>query len=610
MRAILLRELGSLGTRHALFLARLVLLVLLAFVLGIAICGSMSSGRGGGMTYRAMADVGRTFFLTFYITELVLVWLLVAVMTGGVIATEREQRTLDLLLMAPPGVMRILFGKFLSRIAVLLFVIAYSAPFLFAGLALGGVGTDEVWKATVHVIAHGVLACGLTFFYSATKRNPRNASGGTIGLIVTGAILLPFLEGMWAWVSGGPRNLGLTMYLHPFYATLSIIHGQPRDLVREWVLPAVWIALGFLLVLLAGRIVAIRTYVNPPEHINPRTRTARKGLESLVAIGRAFALIAAVGIGAWIAFAPEDLMGLNHLWERPLYPLTIFALFVFVFARRVREGLTRGEARAWSTSMPPEANPMQWKYATFEGILPRWRGDLAILACLLICVGVARTSTSYYEEVLLATVMACTVITTLLFVLIHFSLFIAQEREKRTLDLLLLTTAPRSMLLDSGWAVMARMMWPLFALLAAGSLTALFSPEYRVHLAQLVLAWAILFSAVIVHGYWGLWASFLAKKANAALALGLGLPLLAYTVVPMLDAFFMLITRFGSTEEPISLAINPIFLSVYLVAEDNGMKLAMGLPIQAAGVLYVIGALIATAILRTAVLARMDTPER
>jgi len=609
VRAILLRELGSLGTRHALFVVRLVLLCLLAIVLGFAIYGSLWSGMGGGMTFRQMSDLGHTFFITFFVTELILVWLLVASMTGGVIATEREQRTLDLLLMAPPGPMRILFGKFLSRIAVLLFVIAYSSPFLFAGLALGGVGTDEMWKATVHVIAHGVLACGVTFLLSATNRNPRNASGGTIMLIFLGAILLPFLEGIIGAVTGVRPSMLLTAYVHPFYASIGMMTGAFKLWEWEWILPAIWIAVGVGAALLAGRIVAIRTYVNPPEHLNPRTRTKRKGLESIAAVGRLLALVAAFVLGLWLAFAPKEYFFRNHLPDRPLLSMAIAVLFVVVLLRRARAGLTQGEARAWSTSLPPGINPMQWKEANFVGFLPRWRADLTVIACLLIVLAVTRESGSYADDELIGTVMGCTVVVTLLFVLSQLSVGIARERERKTLELLLLTTAPRRMLVDSGWAAIVRMMWPLLALLAVASVAALIEESYKVHTLQLLLAWAILGATIVLHGYWALWASFRAKKSNSALSLGFGVPLLAYTVPWILEVMFMSFARMGSNDFPTSLAINPVFLTIYLSSADKPRELGLGLPIVAAGVLYMIGALVCAFLLRASVLARMESAQ-
>ncbi len=604
MRAILLRELGSLGTRHALFVVRLILLALLALVLGFAIFGSLWSGARGAMTFRQMADLGHTFFVTFFVTELILVWLLVASMTGGVIATEREQRTLDLLLMAPPGAMRILFGKFLSRIAVLLFVIAYSAPFLFAGLALGGVGTEEMVKATVHVFAHGVLACGITFLLSATNRNPRNATGGTIGLVFLGAILLPMIEGMFMGFRGAPT---LTFHIHPVYASIAVVTGEIKLYEWEWLLPAIWVAVGIGCALFAGRVVAIRTYVNPPEHLNPRTRTARKGLESLAAVARLLALIATLGIGLWIAFASKKYFYSNHLDERPIYCLAIVALFVCVLIRRARAGLTKGEARAWSTSLPLDANPMQWKEANFVGYAPAWRADLTVIACLLIVLAVARSSGHGGEDELLGTVMGCVVVTTLLFVLSHFSVGIARERERKTLELLLLTTAPRRMLVDSGWSAVVRMMWPLFALLAAASVSALIQESYKVTPFQLLLACAILVSTIVLHGYWALWASFRTKKANSALSLGFGVPLLAYTILPFLDVMFMSVARLR--DYPVSLSINPVFLTVYLAAENHPEELTGDIPIVAAGVMYVIGAVVGAILLRNAVLARMEAAQ-
>lgn len=610
MRAILLRELGSLGTRHALFLVRLLLLLLLSTCLGFALYGSLSSGRGGGMTFRQMADLGRTFFMTFYVAELILVWLLVASMTGGVIATEREQRTLDLLLMAPPGPMRILFGKFLSRIAVLLFVIAYSSPFVFAGLALGGVGTDEMWKGTLHVVAHGVLACGITFFLSATTRNPRNASGGTIGLVFLASFLLPMIEGIIATSTGVRRpSMILTMYLHPFWASIGMVAGGPKLWEWEWILPLIWIGVGVGLALLAGRIVAVRTYVNPPEHVNPRTRQARKGWESVAALGRLLALIAAIGIALWIAFAPRKYFYTNHLDERPLYTIGIAVLFICVLVRRAYAGLTQGEARAWSTSLPPNANPMQWKEANFVGFLPRWRADLTVLACLLIVLAVARGSGSYGEDELIGTVMGCVVIVTLLFLLNQFSVGIARERERKTLELLLLTTAPRRMLVDSGWSAIVRMMWPLYALLVIGTVAALIEEGYKIPPAQLLLGWAVLGATVLLHGYWAMWCSFRAKKANTALSLGFGVPLMAYTLLPILETMFMQFSRAGGRDLPLTFGINPMFLTICLVSDRTPGEIGPDIPVQAAGVLYVIAAVVLAFLLRSATLARMEAAQ-
>jgi len=617
--AVLVRELGSLGARHALYVVRLALLLLLGLVLGITLLATTE--RSGAITFREMSEIGHAFFVAFFVTELILIWLLMASMTSGVIATERENRTLDLLLMTPAGPMRILFGKFLSRIAVLLFLIASSAPFLFAGIALGGIGTGEIWTGLYHVVGHGVLACGITFLFSATTRNSRNASSGPIVLLILTAILLPVLEGLLRLTGA---RMPITLVVHPFWVSIGTITGYWKGSYWSDAAPSVWMAIGVGAALLAARIVAFRTYVNPVEHVSPRARTKRSGAQTAAAVARVLALVGVASLALYIALG-DSVSSRNNLGERPIYLMILLGLFAVIYVRRVRTGITQGQMQSAVGELRPNGNPMAWKEARFLGFNEGWRGDIAMLGCFLICLMTARETHSSNAEGLVGSAMGCAVTVGILFVLGHFSAGLSKEREKKSLDLLILTTAPRGWLVDAGWIAALRALWPLGVLLVASMGSWLFDRSFvespqsnyapynygwrsQVNIPQVFLSMLVFAATIVLHGYFAVWIATRTKKASTAVGAAIALPLLAYTVLPMLEGMLESALRMFRGDAPLSLAINPFFLTIELATSHRAMTLSFGVTTEIAGLAYVVAAFGAVVLLRKAALRRLDQP--
>lgn len=179
---VLTKELVQLAISRRVFLLRLACVALLT---GLTVNALFAAPGAGDLP----PQVELTNMLGAILLALVL--LLTPMVTAGLINSEREANTLNLLFLTRLTPLNIVMDKGLSRLVLLLNGVLLSVPLLYAGLLLGGL--DMVLIACVAAAwVHAVLlAGGLGLLCSALLRRP------------TAALLLTYV-GLMAW-------LGLTL---------------------------------------------------------------------------------------------------------------------------------------------------------------------------------------------------------------------------------------------------------------------------------------------------------------------------------------------------------------------------------------------------------------
>ena len=109
---------------------------------------------------------------------------------ASAITEEKEEDTLGLMLMAGISPVGILAGKFGARYLQAISLLIIQVPLMMLCVTLGGIMYDQIWAATVSLIAYLSLISGLGLFCSTIARNSRTASA----LVVLGLVLY-FLAG-------------------------------------------------------------------------------------------------------------------------------------------------------------------------------------------------------------------------------------------------------------------------------------------------------------------------------------------------------------------------------------------------------------------------------
>ncbi len=127
--------------------------------------------------------------------EAILCGLIAPALTAGAISIEREQQTLDLLLLTRLSDVNILFGKLFSALSFIAMILICALPVVAISFLLGGVAPAQLCWATAIIF---VSAC----FFSAiglycSTRYPKTATAVAVAYCICLAVLalLPLLGG-------------------------------------------------------------------------------------------------------------------------------------------------------------------------------------------------------------------------------------------------------------------------------------------------------------------------------------------------------------------------------------------------------------------------------
>jgi len=117
---------------------------------------SISSGR----------SVGLRVYLMLAILQFALILLITPAQTAGVISSEREMQTLDLLLCTKMSPFSIIIGKLLSSLAFILLLIISSIPLFSLVFLFGGIAPEDIAMLFLFYIITAFAVGSIGIFYS------------------------------------------------------------------------------------------------------------------------------------------------------------------------------------------------------------------------------------------------------------------------------------------------------------------------------------------------------------------------------------------------------------------------------------------------------------
>ncbi len=136
---------------------------------------------------------------TFALGHLVLLALLAPVLSAPAISSERERKSLDLLLASPLSAASIIYGKLLSAIVYLLLLTVSSLPIFTVCFMLGGVGEREV-MATYLLLFSTAFICGAIGLAASTwMERSRAALAVSYVIILPAVMIITLLNPMRNW---------------------------------------------------------------------------------------------------------------------------------------------------------------------------------------------------------------------------------------------------------------------------------------------------------------------------------------------------------------------------------------------------------------------------
>src|SRR5205085_3238038 len=132
-------------------------------------------GGGGTASLRQMADFAESLFHAVSGVQYGAVFLFVPLFLCGVIASEREERTLDLLFTTQLLDREIVLGKLTSRMVALVILILCALPVISIIMLFGGVDPEGLWRIQGATLLAMLFAGACAIYFSAITRSPMGA---------------------------------------------------------------------------------------------------------------------------------------------------------------------------------------------------------------------------------------------------------------------------------------------------------------------------------------------------------------------------------------------------------------------------------------------------
>lgn len=177
--------------------------------------------------FSGSVPIGKLFFAAVTAVELGLICLLAPALTADLISSERERRTLDLLLVTPLSRRQIVVGKLVAALGSLLILIVLALPIQAVAVLIGGVGWEELLLGLLILTLTATTYGCVGLYWSACVRTTRGALllsyittlagvGGVplaflLALLGSGLFGTRYLEdALWPliWLMNGPQALG------------------------------------------------------------------------------------------------------------------------------------------------------------------------------------------------------------------------------------------------------------------------------------------------------------------------------------------------------------------------------------------------------------------
>jgi ABC-type transport system involved in multi-copper enzyme maturation permease subunit len=186
--AVLLREASRTSRRWQTYLART---AFSAVLMGLVLAGIWVTVEAPFVDKSQLGWMGFAMFTAFTVVQMMLACVLAPMMVARAVIEERQDGTLDLLVLTPIKAGPLLSAKVLSRLLVLLTLVLGALPLLSLVVTLGGVGVSEVINVTAStVVAVGMLGL-LGGYFALFTRSPMVATVAALGWGMVAFLIAP-----------------------------------------------------------------------------------------------------------------------------------------------------------------------------------------------------------------------------------------------------------------------------------------------------------------------------------------------------------------------------------------------------------------------------------
>lgn len=256
---VLLKELRMGLRERRIFVIQTIYLILLGLVTLIflmTVAGQSQSDPA------QLANAGRDFFNVQFWMQFVMVVLITPSLTCGLLSTEKERHSLEMLLASRLNAADIVLGK-LGFALCFMFLLLFSAmPLTALIFFVGGVSPGQFGEAYFHLSLAVLITAQIGLTFSAREQKTAHATNQSYGLVVIGLI-------------------GFSIFIYPFFLILAP--------TANW-----WEHAPELILLLEIGYLTLLMFLKTVNHLRP-------SLGNIYAMCRAFMLayLINVGLTAW-----------------------------------------------------------------------------------------------------------------------------------------------------------------------------------------------------------------------------------------------------------------------------------------------------------------------
>jgi|GEM_PF-1713718 len=244
------KEMVEMARRKRYFFNRVLYGLVLFFALWIVWENHHFQIQSGKVTLRVMANLAATMFQAVSIVQYGAVFLFVPLFLCGVIAGEREERTLDLLFTTQLRDREIILGKLASRTVALVTLILCALPVMSIIMLFGGVDPDSLLRTQSATLLAMLFAGAHAIYFSAITKSPMGALVRTYWWMAVYLLGIPAITGM---ILSGTRSsppaemfclaaLFMMNPIGPFAAALEVFtYNQMASYAGQWFYPLAFI---------------------------------------------------------------------------------------------------------------------------------------------------------------------------------------------------------------------------------------------------------------------------------------------------------------------------------------------------------------------------------
>ncbi len=167
-------------------------LLILTLILGIIYFGLVSSVSVGNLQLRGY--LGKIIFGFVIALELITISFMAPAITAGMITTERERKTYDLLRVSLLPAKQLVLGKFLSGLVFVFLLVFTSLPLMGPAFMIGGVSISEILVAALILMVTATAFCAIGIFFSSLFRRTLISIVFTYGISILLIFGIPLLS--------------------------------------------------------------------------------------------------------------------------------------------------------------------------------------------------------------------------------------------------------------------------------------------------------------------------------------------------------------------------------------------------------------------------------